>query len=94
MGKKTCLVYDSISAATTFTPEACQETFKIQNGPLTNDSKKVLYLLKCKVCGESPTLAKRKPNFDIGLIMIEVNIENLERVIEKFLKNSLLSRWP
>ena len=40
--KKTCLVCDSISAATTFTTEACQETFKIQSGPLTCDSEKVL----------------------------------------------------
>ena len=37
-GKKTCLVCDSISTATTFTTEACQETFKIQSSPLTCDS--------------------------------------------------------
>ena len=36
---------------------------------------------------KSPTLGKRKPNFDIGLIIIEVNIERLERVIGKFLRN-------
>ena len=65
-GKKTCLVCDSISTATTFTTEACQETFIIHSGPLTCDSEKVLYLLKCKVCGESPTLGKRKPNFVIN----------------------------
>ena len=51
-GKKTCLVCDSISTATTFTTEACQETFKIQSGPLTCDSEKVL--LKFKVCGDVP----------------------------------------
>ena len=39
-GKKTCLICDSISTATTFTTEACQETFKIQSGPLTRDSEK------------------------------------------------------
>ena len=50
-GKKSCLVCDSISTSTTFTTEACQETFKIQKGPLNCDSEKVLYLLKCKVCG-------------------------------------------
>ena len=49
-GKKTCLVCDSISTTTTFTTEACQETFKIQKDLLNCDSKKVLYLLKCKVC--------------------------------------------
>ena len=41
-GKKTCLVCDSISTATTFTTEACQETFKIQSGPLPCDSEKFL----------------------------------------------------
>ena len=34
-----------------------------------------------------PTLGKRKPSFDIGLIIIKVNIEPLERVIGKFLRN-------
>ena len=53
-GKKTFLVCDSISPASTFTTEVCQESFKIQSGPLTCDSEKVIYLLKCKVCGESP----------------------------------------
>ena len=41
-GKKTCLVCDSISTATTFITEACQETCKIQGGPLSCDSEKVL----------------------------------------------------
>ena len=59
-GKKTCLVCDSISTATTFTTEACQETFKIQSGPLTCSSEKVLYLLKCKVCGEVPYVGKER----------------------------------
>ena len=53
-GKKTCLVCDSISAATIFTTEACQDTFKIQSGPLTCDSEKVLYILKCKSLWWSP----------------------------------------
>ena len=63
MGKKTLLVCDSISTAATFTTEACQETFKIQSGSLTCDSKKVLYLLKCKVCGEVPYAGKAKTKF-------------------------------
>ena len=33
---------------------------KIQNGPLTCDSEKVLYLLKYKVCGEVPYVEKAK----------------------------------
>ena len=62
-GKKTCLVCDSISTTSSFTIEACQETFKIQKGPLNCDSEKVLYLLKCKVCGEVPYVVKAKTKF-------------------------------
>ena len=58
--KETCLVCDSISTATTVTTEACQEDFKIQSGPSTCDSEKVLYLLKCKFCGEVPYVGKAK----------------------------------
>ena len=36
---------------------------------------------------KASTLGKRKSNFDIGLIMIKVNIEHLERVIGTFLRN-------
>ena len=36
---------------------------------------------------KSPMLGKRKPNFVIGLIIIKVNIEHLEKVIGKFLRN-------
>ena len=61
--KKACLVCDSISTATTFTTEACQETCKSQSGPLTCDSEKFLHLLKCKVCGEVPYLGKTKTKF-------------------------------
>ena len=32
-------------------------------------------------------LAKRRPNFAIGLIIVKVNIERLEKVIGKFLRN-------
>ena len=62
-GKKTCLVCDSISTATTFTTEAYQKTFKIRSGHLTCDSKKFLYLLKCKVCGEVSYVGKAKTKF-------------------------------
>ena len=45
-GEKTCLVCDSISTTTTFTTEACQETFKIQRGLLNCDSEKGAILIK------------------------------------------------
>ena len=67
MGKLLTLVYDSISSTTiTFTTETYQYTFKIQKGTLTCDSAEVLYLLKCKVCGEIPKfpmLGKQKIEF-------------------------------
>ena len=62
-GKKTCLVCNSIRTNTTFTIEACKETFKIQSGPLNCTSEKVLYLLKCKVYGEAPYVEKAKTKF-------------------------------
>ena len=36
---------------------------------------------------QTPTLGKGKPNFVIGLIIIKVNIERLEEVIGKLLRN-------
>ena len=51
------------STAMTFTTETCQETFKIQSGPLTCDSEQVLCLLKCKVCGEVPYVGEAKTKF-------------------------------
>ena len=62
-GKKTWLVCDSISTTMIFTAEACQETFKVQKGSLNCDSKKVLYLLKCKVFGEVLYVGKAKTKF-------------------------------
>ena len=52
-----------MSTTTTFTTEACQETFKIQKGPFNCDSKKVLELLKCKVRVEFPYVGKAKTKF-------------------------------
>ena len=62
MWEKICPICDSIGTATTFTTKAWQGTLKIQSGPLTCDSKKVLYLLKCKICGEVLNVAKAKNN--------------------------------
>ena len=61
--KKFCLVCDFIRTATTFTIEARQETFKVQKGLLNCDSKKLLCLLKCKVCNEVPYAGKEKTKF-------------------------------
>ena len=61
--KKTCLVRDSVNTTKTFTTEACQDTFKIQKGLLNCHSEKVLYLSKCKICGEVPYVGKAKTRF-------------------------------
>ena len=45
------------------TTEASQESFKIQSGPLTCDSEKIIYLLISKVCSEVPYVGKAKTKF-------------------------------
>ena len=57
------MVCASISTTTTVTAEACIETFKIQKGPLNCDLAKVLYLLKCKICGKILHFGKAKTKF-------------------------------
>ena len=57
-GKKTCLVCNSVGTTTTFRMEAGGKTFKIESGPLNCNLEKVLYLLKCEVCGEAHYVAK------------------------------------
>ena len=65
-GKGTCQVCDHIITTNTFTTKACGEVFKIQSGLLNCNSEKVLYLLRCKICdntphvGEIPIFSKRK----------------------------------
>ena len=49
----------------TFTTKAWGEVFKIQSGPLDCNSEKVLYLLWCKICDDSPYVEKTKTNFCI-----------------------------
>ena len=62
-GKKTCLVCNSIRNTTTFTTQACGKSFKIQSGPLNCNLEKVLYILKCEVCGKAPCIGKVKTKF-------------------------------
>ena len=62
-GKNTCLVCDSVSTTSTFTTEACQETFKIQEDRFNCAYERVLYLSKFKICGGVPYFAKAKTKF-------------------------------
>ena len=52
-GKRNCQVCDFICDAETFSTKACGETFKIQSWVLNYKSQKVVYLLKCRICGKA-----------------------------------------
>ena len=62
-GKGTCQVCDHIITTNTFTKKTCREVFKIQSGPLNCNSKKVLYLLRCKIRDDTPYVGKAKTKF-------------------------------
>ena len=55
-----CQVFDFICVTDTFSLRAQCETFKIQSGTLNCNSQKVVYLLKFRICGEAPYVAKTK----------------------------------
>ena len=70
-GKKTYLLCNSIKTIqllqrklaeklSTFTTQACEETFRIQ---VNCNPGKVLYLLKCSVCSQAPYVGKAKTKF-------------------------------
>ena len=82
-GKKTCLVCNSVRTTTTFTTEACGEVFKLQSGLLNCNSEKLLYLLKCKVCGEAPYVGKAKTKFHIGSITIKAFRKGNRKIPQK-----------
>ena len=46
-----------------FYNRSLQGNFKIQSGHLNCNSEKVLYLLKCKVCGQGPYVGKAEAKF-------------------------------
>ena len=83
-GEKTCLVCNSIGT-TSFTTEACRETFQIPNGLCNCNSEKVLYLLKCKV--RLLILENPKLNFNISSITIKANTELSGKEIKKYPRN-------
>ena len=68
--KGTCQVCDHIITTSTFTTKACGKVFKIQSGPLSCNSEKVLYLL---------LLEKVKQSVVFGLIILKVNTVLLEK---------------
>ena len=62
-GKGNCQVCDFTCNTDTSTTKACGETFKIQSGILNCYPQKVVYLLKCRICGEAPYVGKAKTKF-------------------------------
>ena len=84
-GKKTCLVCDSISSITTFTTEACK---KLRKAPWISTPKKYYIYWNAKSLAASSTLGKKKLNFAADWTITTVNIEHLEKVTKKFLRNA------
>ena len=62
-GMVTCKVCDHIIITTTFTANSCGEAFKIQSRPLNCNSEKVFYLLRCKICDDTPYVEEAKTKF-------------------------------
>ena len=63
MGKGTVRFVTLYVIEDTFTTKACGETFKIQSGILNCNSHEVVYLLKCRICGEGFHAGKAKTKF-------------------------------
>ena len=59
-GKRNYQLCDFICNTDTLTTKASEKIFKIQSGILNCNSQKVLYLLKCRMCGEAPYFGKAK----------------------------------
>ena len=57
-GKGNCQVCYFIRNTDAFTTIASSEKFKIQGRILNCNSQKVVYLLKCRICGEAPYVVK------------------------------------
>ena len=62
-GKENCQVCDVICNTDIFATNPYGETFKIQSEILNCNSQEVVYLLKCRICGETPCVGKAKTKF-------------------------------
>ena len=97
VGKKTCLVCDSVITATTFKTEAYRGIFKIQSGSLTCHFEKVLYLLKYTVCGEVLYVGKVKTKFHYKFNHYRSKHRAFRKgdwKVPQKLYHTVLSRWP
>ena len=53
-------ISDHIITTNTLTTKEFGKVFKIQSGTLSCNSEKVLYLLRCKICDDTPYVGKAK----------------------------------
>ena len=65
-GEGNCQVSDFICDTDTFSTKACGEIIKIQSGVINCNSQKVVYSLKCRICGENPYVDQGKGKFRAG----------------------------
>ena len=80
--KENCHVCDFICNTDTFTTKACGETFKIKSWALNCNSKKVVYLLKCRIFGEACYVVKAKTKFRAISIIIKAHTGPIEKIVK------------
>ena len=56
---------DHLITTNTYTKKACGEVFKIQSGLLNCNSEKAFYLLRRKICDDTPYVGKAKTKFHL-----------------------------
>ena len=70
-GKSTFQVCDHIITSNTFTTKAFGEVLKVQSGFLNCNSEKVFYLVRCKICDNTPYVGKAKTKFRLRFNPLE-----------------------
>ena len=74
-GKGTCQVCNHTITTNTFKTKKCGKIFQVQSGPLNCNSEKILYILRCKICDDTPYVGKAKTRFHLRFIIIKVNTD-------------------
>ena len=92
-GKGTCQVCDHIITTNTFTTKACGKVFKIQSGPLNCNSEKVLYLLRCKICDDTPYVGKAKTKFRLRFNNYKSKHRSFRKGRQNVLQKCFLSHY-
>ena len=82
---------DQIITTSTFTKKVCEEVAKVRSGPLNCNSEKVLYLLKCKICDDTPYVGKAKTKFCLWLNIYKSKHQSLgkgkQNVLQKHFRS-------